>query len=85
MPKMDIFGLFSSPFHLRTINTCFFRFLGQQEGERTPLIGFLSLNCQFFLVLLHILIFNIVVLEHIFISSEEISVLYNRDSNFITV
>ena len=50
-------------------------------------MGFLSLNCQFFLVLLHILILIDlrVVLEHIFISIEEILVLYNRDSDFITI
>ena len=50
-------------------------------------MGFLSLNCPFFLVFLHFL-FLIdlrVVLEHIFISIEEISVSYNRDSDFITV
>ena len=50
-------------------------------------MGFLSLNCPFFLVLQQIL-FLIdfrVVLEQIFISIDEISVLYNRDSNFITV
>ena len=34
------FGLFSSSFHPRTINTRFFRFLGQREGGRTPLMGF---------------------------------------------
>ena len=41
-------------------------------------MGFLSLNCPFFLVLLQIfiLIDLRVVLEHIFICIEEISVLY---------
>ena len=28
--KNGYFGLFSSPFHPKTINTCFFRFLGQR-------------------------------------------------------
>ena len=50
-------------------------------------MGFISLNYPFFLVLLQILILIDlrVVLEHIFISIEEISMLYNRDSYFITV
>ena len=50
-------------------------------------MGFLYVNCPFFLVLLHILILIDlrVVLEQIFISIEDISVLYNRDSDFITV
>ena len=47
-PKNCSVGLFSGPFHPRTINTNFFRFLGQREGGRTPLMGFLSLNCPFF-------------------------------------
>ena len=47
-------------------------------------MGFLSLNCPFFLVLLQIfiLIDLRVVLEHIFICIEEISVLYS-DIQFI--
>ena len=78
------FVLFSSPFHLRTINTHFFRFLGQQGGGRTPLMGFLSLNYPFFLVLLQIfiLIDLRVDLEQIFIFIEEISLLYS-DIQFI--
>ena len=48
-PKNCCVGLFSSPFHPRTINTrFFFRFLGEWEGGRTPLMGFFSLNCPFF-------------------------------------
>ena len=48
-------------------------------------MGFISLNCPFFLVLMQILIFVDlrVVLEQIFICIEEILVLYIRDSNFL--
>ena len=46
--KFDTLACFSSPFHPRTIYTHFFRFLWQRGGERTPLMGFLSLNYPFF-------------------------------------
>ena len=46
-PKNCRVRLFSSSFHPRTINNSFFGFLGQREGGRTPLMGFLSLNYQF--------------------------------------
>ena len=50
-------------------------------------MGFLSLDClffQFFCRFLFVLDFR-VVLEQILISIEEISVLYNRDSDFTKV
>ena len=49
-------------------------------------MGFLSLNCPFFLVCRFRFLIDLrVVLEQIFIYIEEISVLYNRDLDFITV
>ena len=50
-------------------------------------MGFLSLDCpffQFFCRFLFVLDFRVVA-EQIFISIEEISVLYNRDSDFTKV
>ena len=46
-PENCCFGLFSSLFHPRTINTRFLGFQGKWGGGRTPLMGFLSLNCPF--------------------------------------
>ena len=50
-------------------------------------MGFLSLNYHFFLVLLYILIFSrsYSSFRAAFICIEEISVLYIKDSDFITV
>ena len=44
------FGLFSSPFHLRTINTRFFRFLGQQGRWENTSHGVSLSKLPFFLV-----------------------------------
>ena len=51
-------------------------------------MGFLSLNCPFFFLFCYIFLLLVdfrVVLELIFIYIQEISVLYIKDSDFITV
>ena len=63
----------------------FFRFLGPRGGGRTSLMGFLSLNCPFFSCRFSFSVDLRVVLEQIFICIKEISVLYIKDSDFITV